>query len=630
MSRQTFEHERHQMKKVLKSALLLILVANVGCTTLQQGASSRGGAYRDSTFGNLNPAPTALRPPDYNSDGETPILDNAYLSSQADYHFTMGESLSYEGQSPRAVEEFKLTLIYDPKSVHVRLRLAAEYVRMGMITEAVEQGEIAVEMQPSNVDALMLLGGLYTGLKMYEPARKQFESVLKTQPGHPEAAVYLGALFAEERRYDESISYFEALASNKEFKDPERAYYYIGRVRSEQGAEYYGVAEKAFIKALQLKSEYPEAASALATLYKAQGKDKEMEQVLRSYQDKFGPEREMARQLSHYYLEKEEYEKALTQLETLDSFERDNLNIKIQIALILIEQKRYENAAQRLEDVLLQAPESDKVRYYLGAVYEEVGQPDLALIHYARIPSSSTYFPEAIVHTAHIQKTKGNLPRALQTLEKAIEEEPELPQLYAYYATLLDEQKNYRKAMTMLTGAVEKFPTNTQLLFFLGTMHDRLGNSKETISQMVKVLDQDKDHVQALNYLAYTYAELGKNLDEADVLAQRALELQPNDGYILDTVGWISFKRGDVENAIKYLEAAFKLKSDEAIIAEHLGDAYLRHEMWQKAQKMYMKAAQLEGDQPRAKKLQEKIANVQSQNQRPSRAPASLSPPKPQ
>ena len=75
-------------------------------------------------------------------------------------------------------------------------------------------------------------------------------------------------------------------------------------------------------------------------------------------------------------------------------------------------------------------------------------------------------------------------------------------------------------------------------------------------------------------------------------MAERALELQPNDGYILDTIGWIHFKKGEVEEAIKFLEAAHKAKSDEAIIAEHLGDAYLRHQMWQKAQKMYQSAAQ--------------------------------------
>ncbi|NJL23824.1 MAG: tetratricopeptide repeat protein [Calothrix sp. SM1_5_4] len=116
-----------------------------------------------------------------------------------------------------------------------------------------------------------------------------------------------------------------------------------------------------------------------------------------------------------------------------------------------------------------------------------------------------------------------------------------------------------------------------------------MGNTKGTIAEMNKVLELDKDHVQALNYLAYTYAEMGSNLEEAFEFANRALKLQPQDGYILDTLGWIHFKRGEIESAIKYLEAAFKIRPDEAIIAEHLGDAYLRHQMWQKAQTMYQR-----------------------------------------
>ena len=619
------------MKKLLFPPVVVLVAFTTACSTLgQAGHSGSGGSYRDSTLANVNPAPKSMTPPDYSPNNSNPVLDETYLSSQADYHFTMGETLSYEGQSPKAIEEFKTTLIYDPKSVHVRLRLATEYVRMGMITEAVEQGEVATEMAPDSVDARMLLGGLYSGLKMFEPAREQFMQVLKAQPGHSEAAVYMGALLAEQKKYDESIKYFERLAKNPAFGEPEKAHYYIGQVLSAQGDEHYAAAEKAFARALELKPEYPEAALALALLYRAQSKEQAMAGLLKSYQEKFGSEHEMARQLSHYYLEKEDFANALEQLEIVDSFEHDNLNIKIQIALIMIEQKKYEAAATRLEDILQQAPESDKVRYYLGAVYEEIGHNDMAISHYAKIPPASTYFPEAVVHSAHMLKTAGKMDQALGLVEKSIKQQDDVPQLYAYYATLLDEKKSFKKAVGMLVGAVDKFPSNTQLRFFLGTMQDRNGNSKETIVQLTKVLELDKDHVQALNYLAYTYAELGKNLEEATSLASRALELQPNDGYILDTIGWVHFKKGDIEAAIKYLEAAHKAKSDEAIIAEHLGDAYLRHQMWQKAQKLYQRAATLELDRDHNKKIMEKLANIQTQSQMPSRVPASLKAPRAQ
>ncbi len=602
------------------------VLALTACASIGQRAGL--STVRDSTLSNLNPAPKILSPPNYDSSGN-PVLDNTHLASQADFHFTMGETLSFAGQTTKAIEEFKLTLIYDPKSILVRQRLAQEYVRAGMVTEAIEQAEIAVEMAPENVESRRLLGGLYAGLKMFEPARKQFEEILKIDETNAEAAIFLGALLAEERKYDESITYFERLTKNPNFKEPERAHYYIGRVLAEQGQSKYAEAEKALNKALKIKPQFSEAALALAMLLRAEGKDYQMEKLLRTYQEKFGPEREMSRILSHYYLEREDWPNALEQLELVDGFERDNLNVKIQISLILIELKRFEAAAARLEDVLLQAPESDKVRYYLGAVYEEINKPDLALMNYQAITQGSSYFAEAVVHAAHILKTKGQMDKAIALVEDAIKKDDSNPQLYAYFATLLDEQKEYKRALAMLSDAVAKFPNNTQLHFFLGTMYDRTGNADNTIAQMIKVLELDKDHVQALNYLAYTYAEAGKNLDEAYALAVRALDMQPNDGYILDTVGWIHFKRGAIEDAIKYLEAAYKAKSDEAVIAEHLGDAYLRHQMWKKAQEMYRKAAELEDDSTRNQKILEKIANVERQVQIPARSPASIPGPTP-
>ena len=138
-------------------------------------------------------------------------------------------------------------------------------------------------------------------------------------------------------------------------------------------------------------------------------------------------------------------------------------------------------------------------------------------------------------------------------------------------------------------------------------------------------MDLDKEHIQALNYLAYTLAELGENLDYAETLVDRAIALKPNDGYILDTKGWILFKQGRLQSSVKYLEQAYKLKIDESVIAEHLADVYYRLELVDKAYKMYLEAARLEKDSEKLQKIRQKIAaiNRQRENFR-FRAPASV------
>lgn len=601
--------------------LVTVALLMTGCASSPFGSLGR---VKDSSLANQHPAPEGLNPQIVAPDGD-PTLDPTYMTSQADFHYTMGEAMSLEGRSEKAVEEFKLVLVYDPNSVVVRLRLAAEYVRQGLLTEAIEQAETAVEKDPAAPEPRFLLAGLYSSLKMYDLALKQYYAILESNPDDAEAPMYIGAILAEQKKYDQAVEHFYKVAKSPTSKEPERAYYYIGRIRSEQGEGHLKEAERAYGLSLKERPDYADAAMALASLMKENGREAAGIKMLESFQEKFGPNREVARHLSRVYLDKEQFDKAFGQLEILEGFERDNLNVRIQLALILIEQKRYEAAVVRLEDILAQSPELDKIRYYLGAVYEETKNYKLAVTHYEMIPPSSSYFPEAVVHMAHSHKEMGQLKKAVDVVKKAIELRDDVPQFYAFYATLLDDLKRFKDAVNMLQVAVTRFPDHAQLHFFLGSMHDRLGDFRGTISQMRRVLEIDGNHVQALNYLAYTYAEQNMELDEAEAMARRALAMQPDDGYILDTVGWVLFKRGRHDAAIRYLEAAYRAKGDEAIIAEHLGDAYFRTQLLEKARVMYRRASELESEPMKAEKIKSKLAATEKQLETVQRLPASNS-----
>jgi tetratricopeptide (TPR) repeat protein len=367
---------------------------------------------------------------------------------------------------------------------------------------------------------------------------------------------------------------------------------------------------------------------ALAMYYEKNSDEKSSVKLLESYQEKFGPSREVGKHLSRIYLEREDYKNALRQLTIVEDFDADNLNVKLQMALIMIELKKYEEAAIRLEDILVEAPESDRIRYYLGAVYEQLKEYKEAVIHFARVPSSSTYFAESVILSANIHRELGDQEKAAEVVESAISFRDDIPQFYAFYAALLDELKRYRKAIRLLKSAVSKFPSHTQILFFLGSMHDRVGETDKTIEHLKRVIEIDENHVQALNYLAFTYAEKNMNLADAEVLARKALSAKPNDGYILDTMGWVFFKKGEISKAVKYLEAAYKNANDESVIAEHLADAYSRLQLIDKAVNLYKEALRLEKDERKASAILQKISAIQSQDVDAGRLPASSEKPR--
>ena len=624
--------------KLNQFIIVLFGVGLVGCATRAPLKESQNvefdGVYRESMVDVVNRAPQSMSIPELQTGT---VIDNYHLQAQADYHFSLAETYSLEGNSPRAVEEYKATLLYDQKSGLVRLRLATEYIKQGLVSQAIEQTKQAIEVNPNYDDAHMLLGGLYSALHMYDDAVSEYQTVIKNAPENMDAPLFIGAIYAEQRKYSESENYFEALAKNPKNKNAHQAWYYLGRLKLEKKNNGVGdahAAESAFKQSLALRPAYVESLLALGQVYSSTGRRGEMKTLYRIFQEKYGPHPLVAEELAKVYIEDKEYAAAFDQLRILETNDPADLNVKTKIAFLLIEQHKYDEAIQQLEEILAIEPNSDKITFYLGAVYEEMKNYSAAIASFQKVPTESTYFQEAIVHTAYLYKIGSEFDKAIETVENAIKANDSLPQLYAMLASLLDDTKQYSKALKLLEVAVEKFPQHTQLQFYLGSVQDRLGNRAETIVSMQRVLGMDQNHVQALNYLAYSYADQGKQLDEAEKLVRRALELQPNDGYILDTLGWVLYKKGRVNEAVRVLEAAYKIQPGESIIAEHLGDAYYHLQMPEKAKRLYIRAVERETNVATIEKIRSKLLSIDQQRtnlrtENSTRLPASSPTPAP-
>jgi tetratricopeptide (TPR) repeat protein len=144
---------------------------------------------------------------------------------------------------------------------------------------------------------------------------------------------------------------------------------------------------------------------------------------------------------------------------------------------------------------------------------------------------------------------------------------------------------------------------------------------------MQQVLAKNPDHAGALNYVGYTWAERGENLDEAERMIRRALEQRPDDGYIVDSLGWVHYVRArqlldagrrgpgrqQLEIAIQTLERAAVLTGGDPVISEHLGDTYLLLDQKQRALEHFEEALSLEpreGEQPH---LQQKFEDLRKE-----------------
>jgi Tfp pilus assembly protein PilF len=300
------------------------------------------------------------------------------------------------------------------------------------------------------------------------------------------------------------------------------------------------------------------------------------------------------------------------------------LNTKLKMALILVEKKMYDPATVKLKEILKEVPDSDRARFYLAAIYEQTKQSDKAVSEYQRVPSESNYYSDSVVHAVYLLKGDKRFEDAENVAKTALDKKSDEPTFHSLYASLLNDNKKAAQAVVVLENAHKKFPQNTQVMFFLGTIYDSLGDKVKVVDTMKSVLEKEPMHVQALNYIAYTFAEEGKNLDEAEEFARKAVGLEPKDGYIMDTLGWVLFKQGKVNEAIKYLETAHKIAPQVAIISEHLGDVYVKQAMIEKARQMYKRAIENETEKEKVDSIQSKISSLDPETRR---SPASVTEP---
>ncbi len=597
-------------KTILKAATTLLLLTS--CATIEKSSES---TYFDAAHDDKNRAPAAYTPPKLLTDGQS--IDPLFIQTQADYNYSIGEAFSLDGSHQKAVEHFKTTLIFDPKSSSVKLRLATEYLRAGQVSEALEITQTVVKEDPKNETAQMLLAGLYSSMRLYPKALECYEVVLKQNPENSEAALYLGAIYAETQKYDKATKHFERLLKTVDEEQKPTIHYYLARVFLESKAKNApGLVEFHLKKAVELKPSFTEALLTLGSYYTSLNQDKKAFKLYEEYQKRQGPSVKLAEVLTQMYLEKEEYDSAYEQLEILEAQGDDPLNTKLKMALILVDKKMYEPASAKLKEILKEVPDSDRARFYLAAVYEQTKQVDKAVSEYGRIPTESNYYNDSVVHSVYLLKGAKRMDAAEGLAKSALDKKTDEPTFHSLYASLLNDNKKAAQAAVVLENAHKKFPKNTQVLFFLGTIYDSLGEKEKVIKTMKTVVEKEPMHVQALNYIAYTFAEEGKNLFEAEEFARKAVALEPKDGYLLDTLGWVLFKQGKINEALKYLETAHKLAPQVAIISEHLGDVYVKQAMIEKARQMYKRAFDAETEKDKLEIIQSKITSLESDSRR--------------
>lgn len=225
-------------------------------------------------------------------------------------------------------------------------------------------------------------------------------------------------------------------------------------------------------------------------------------------------------------------------------------------------------------------PDLDSARMLLAEILENVERYEEAIGVYGQVPEASPFHWNARIRTAANMNSLDRIDETVTLLRGMAKERPKDTSALITAARILRSQERFKEAIAAYGNVLERLGTVEQrhwsLLYERGIALERSKQWEAAEADFLRALEFRPDEPSVLNYLGYSWIDQGVNLDRARKMIEKAVSKRPNDGYVVDSLGWAFFRLGKYAKAVEHLERAVELRPQDPIINDHLGDAYWR------------------------------------------------------
>lgn len=569
-----------------------------------------------------------------------------------------------------AIREAEAVLKVNPNQEDAHRLLAHLYLRnLGdpqpdkvakeSLGKAIEHFEALTRLNPADAESYVVLGRLYKLSNQSAKAEEAFKKVLNTDPGSRAALASLAQLYSDQGDLDQAIELLKKIPES----DMDAALLSTLAFAYNQAHDFDN-AVATYEKALAQDPENQDIRRAYAEALMGGGRTDaartELQKILKSDPEDGATYLRLAqvdRQVGRF-------EQARQELERARSLLPGNLEVPYQLVLLEDSLGNQDKAIQILQELIKQSErpagqytvgEANNRAIFLerlGLIYRSQEKFDLALEVFRQIAAldknQAAGGERLLIETLRLSRQS---QKALEEAEVAIQKFPEDRPLRLLRAALLGEQGHLDEATQQLQAMLKATPSDREIhlamaqiysqakryaeaesairkalalspksedqeyaLFMLGSIFERQKKYDLAEEQFKKVLGVNPLNAAAANYLGYMLADRGVRLEESVRYIQKALELEPNNGAYLDSLGWAYFKMNRFDLAEVQLERAARLVSSDPTIHEHLGHLYLQtgkklraQEEWERALKEWPRALSSDFDADQAAKLQKKL-----------------------
>ncbi|QSI77643.1 tetratricopeptide repeat protein [Niveibacterium microcysteis] len=501
---------------------------------------------------------------------QSPAAEQASaLTPQVLYQFLLAEIAGARGNLELASQGY-LDLARKTQDARIAHRAAEIALYARRVPDALEAARLWNKLEPDNLQAVQMLAGLLAGgMGQLDELEPQLARILAKSPEGP--AGLLMALNGTLQRYPDKAEVRRSVDRLTEpyLKLPEANF---ARAHAAFNAGDADAALASLDAALVRKSDWEPAALLKAQLQQQQGRTKDAIAFLAAFRSKQPQSVDIQHAYARLLAADRQYDAARVEFDKLVTLAPDNGEIGYTRALLLLQAGDANAAEAEFKRLLvLGKPDPDTVRMQIAQIQEEQKRIPEAILSYRAITGGAQR-NSAWIRAALLQARGGDLAGARSELARLRAAEPKEANTFLLAeAQILRELDRAAEAYALLDAAIRKQPDQTELIYDRALLAERLGKYDEMERDLRRLIKLKPDEAQSYNALGYSFADRNIRLAEANTLIRKALELAPDDAFILDSMGWVLYRSGNLESAYEHLKRAFEVRPDPEIAA-HIGE----------------------------------------------------------
>lgn len=520
--------------------------------------------------------------------------------------FLKAQDASLRGDVHTAEILFRYLVKLNPQESYLKQRHALELIRLGKLDVALTILEDVYQTKPEE-DMGLILGGIYTSLEMKEKAQALYQKILKDNPKNEEACIFLSKSYAMDENYKQA----ERLLVQCQNRAPKKAIfaYFRGKIAMQRGLKKQ--AKNLFRLAMKREPEFFQATLALGLIFEEEKNFSQAKKIYQSYLKETNDENFsiLSRLVQIYFLmndqlsekSKPNFDEMIPYVEKLSSLDPSDLNLKVRLGILYADTRHYEKAIGVFREILIAVPDSDKVNFYLGTLFQVTDELDHAVESFQKISPSSPLFVDSSIQIAKILNLQAQ--EKISTNDKSGQEKlvafvnkvkGKSEDLHLELAVQLASYFESQQATNEAIGAMEEVMDFKGFvdshIFYLASLYDKQKSYVNADRMINRILVKDPENAHALNFLGYSLLERNEDMDKAYEFISRAVALKPEDGYIRDSLGWYYYKTGKLKKALSEIKKAWELVQTDVVITKHLAIIHREMDNFEEAKKFYFKA----------------------------------------